>query len=289
MADEYAEAVARVGRVLAREASSPWLNPDCRSILLDHGRPTARALVYLHGITSSPRQFAELGEQFFARGYNVLIPRLPYHGYADRMTADHALLRAADFTAYASQAVDIGRGLGAHLTLVGLSVGGVLAGWCAQTRADLDLAVLIAPSFAPFGLPWSVVPVLSRLALRLPNVFVWWHPFMRARLGPACSYPRFATHALAASFLVGAALGAGRPRAGRILVVTNRRDPAVNNAATARLAQRWRQQGAAVGRYAFERELGALHDIIGSYEHGARPEVVYPVLLRLIDDAGRPV
>jgi hypothetical protein len=94
---------------------------------------------------------------------------------------------------------------------------------------------------------------------------------------------------LAASFLVGAALGGARPRAGRILVVTNRRDPAVSNAATAQVVDGWRQHGADVRCYAFERELGAVHDFIGPYQHGARTDVVYPTLLRLIDDAGRPV
>ena len=107
----------------------------------------------MHGITSSPIQFRDLGALFHARGYNVVIPRMPRHGYKDRLSHAHARLTEADFLAYVTEAVDIGRGLGEHLTLMGLSVSGVLAAWSAQTRADVDLAVPIAPAFAPNGVP----------------------------------------------------------------------------------------------------------------------------------------
>src|SRR5438270_382813 len=123
----------------------------------------------MHGITSTPVQFHDLGALFFAHGYNVFIPRMPRHGYADRLTADPARLTVAEYTAYARQTVELSRRLGDHLTLVGLSVSGVLAAWCAQTQPDLDLAVLIAPSFALHGVPLSVMPGLTWLAEQLPN------------------------------------------------------------------------------------------------------------------------
>ncbi|NJP05385.1 MAG: alpha/beta hydrolase [Chloroflexaceae bacterium] len=47
---------------------------------------------------------------------------------------------------YASESVDIARGLGRHVTIAGISVGGTIAGWAAQFRADVDCAVLIAPA-----------------------------------------------------------------------------------------------------------------------------------------------
>jgi carboxylesterase len=232
-------------------------------------------------------QFIELGAAFHARGYNVLIPRMPRHGYVDRLSRDHARLTSADFRQFASEAVDIGRGLGEHLTIAGLSVSGVLAAWCAQHRDDVDLAVLIAPAFAPFGVPTVLVPALSRLALRVPNLFVWWDPRRKARLGPACSYPRFSTHSMAQSFILSAAARRSRPAAGAVLAVTTRRDPAVNNAATRAVLRRWRAHlGVDVQDYQFGPELGPLHDIIGPYQPNARVDVVYPVLLDLIDNAG---
>jgi len=46
-------------------------------------------------------QFRALGALFHARGYNVLIPRLPRHGYRDRMSRHHGRLSRADYIACA--------------------------------------------------------------------------------------------------------------------------------------------------------------------------------------------
>ncbi|MCA1646531.1 MAG: alpha/beta hydrolase [Chloroflexi bacterium] len=247
-------------------------------------------MAFMHGITSSPVQFRELGQRIFERGYNVFIARMPRHGYADRLSPDHARVTAAEYTAYATETVDLARGLGEHLTLAGLSVSGVLTAWCAQTRADVDLAVPIAPAFAPYGLPFPLVPSLIRLAKALPNVFVWWDPRVRARLGPPCSYPRFATHGLVGSFEVGlrvyAAAESRPPAAGRILAITNPRDMAVNNAATRAVVARWRTHATArVSEYAFGSDLGPQHDIIAPYQPKQRVDYVYPILLDLIDQS----
>jgi pimeloyl-ACP methyl ester carboxylesterase len=284
----FADSLESIHAVQNREATDPKVNPDCVSILYEHGRPTPRAVVFLHGITSSPVQFQQLGRLFHERGYNVLIPRMPRHGYRDRLNKDQARITRAEFEAYAADAVAMGRGLGEHLSVVGLSVSGVLTGWCAQLRAEVDLAVLIAPSFAPFGVPLQLVPALARLARLAPNAFVWWDPRVRAGLGPPCSYPRFSTHALAESFLLGAdvyhAAVTQRPRAEHILTITNPRDPAVNNAATRAVVRRWRAHALAkVQEYQFGRDLGPIHDVIAPYQPYARIELVHPIVFDLID------
>src|SRR6266568_3903112 len=192
----YVDSADRIRDLLAREQADPRINPACYSIAFDHGHATPRAVVFLHGITSSPFQFRQLGQLFFSRGYNVLIPRMPRHGYLDRLTDDPAHLARTELEAYASNAVDAGRGLAEHLTIAGLSVGGVLAAWCAQTRADVDLAVAIASAFAPYAVPLRLVPPLARLTRTVPNLMVWWDPIRRQKVGPPCSYPRFSTHAM---------------------------------------------------------------------------------------------
>jgi len=284
----FAESVDLVRRLQAREAADPLINPECHSVLFEHADGARPAIVFLHGITSSPVQFNDLGARFHSRGYNVLIPRLPRHGYKDRLSRDHARLTPLEFIEFASEAVEIGRGLGEYLTVAGLSVSGVVAAWCAQNRVDVDLAVLIAPAFAPFGVPLGLAPALSWLTLHLPNLFIWWDPRRRARLGPACSYPRFSTHTMAQSFLLGAnvytAARRQPPATRAILAITTRRDPAVNNTATRAVLRRWRAHGAATIReYQFGPELGPLHDIIGPYQPNARVDLVYPVVLDLID------
>lgn len=286
----YADSMGRVHALRAREQADPRINPECRSTVFEHGQRVRRSLVCLHGITSSPIQFRDLGMLFHSRGYNVVIPRMPRHGYTDRLTHDQAKLTVAEYTAYASEAVDMGRGLAEHLTVMGLSVSGVLAAWCAQTRADVDLAMPIAPAFAPYGVGPQLVPALTRTLRLLPNLFVPWDVRNRGSSAPGCGYPRFSTRAMAESFRLG--LGVIKaatqhpPAAGSILIVTNARDMAVNNAATSSVVAQWRKHASPkVREYTFGSELGSLHDIIGPYQPEARVEYVYPILFDLVDSS----
>jgi dienelactone hydrolase len=288
-ATTYAESTQRIQALRAREAGNARLNPECASIFMDHGQRVRRSIVCMHGITSSPVQFRDLGALFFARGYNVVIPRMPYHGYRDRLTHAHARLTVADYQAYVSEAVELGRGLGEHLTVAGLSVSGVLTAWSAQTRADLDLAVPIAPAFAPSGVPPRLIPALIQLMRRLPNLFVSWDLRKPVPQAPGCSYPRFSTHALAEAFRLGAdvlkAATRTPPATKSILVVTNPGDRAVNDPATRSVARQWRAHSANVREYVFGPALHNLHDIIGPYQPNARVDYVYPILFDLIDSS----
>jgi pimeloyl-ACP methyl ester carboxylesterase len=288
----FSAARERILALQQQECADPRINPACGTILLEHGRATARAVVFLHGITASPVQFRQLGELFHERGYNVLIPRLPAHGYRDRLSREHGDLTQADYVAFAQQAITHGRGLGEHLTIAGLSVSGVLAAWSAQFADGVDAAVLIAPAFGPLGVPVPAIRFLSRVALRLPNYFIWWDPRKRERLGPECSLPRFATHAMAESFLLGCNVFTSAqqhpPRASTILSIINSRDPAVNNNATRAIMRAWRRHGnVRVGEYRFGRTLGPLHDVIAPYQPNARTDRVYPKIFELIDSAQR--
>jgi alpha-beta hydrolase superfamily lysophospholipase len=286
----YDQAMQGVRALQAREAADPRINPDCGSIVFEHGERVRRAIVCMHGITSSPVQFRDLGALFYSRGYNVLIPRMPHHGYRDRLSHDHARLTVAEYQAYVTEAVALGQGLGEHLTLAGLSVSGVLAAWCAQTRPDIDLAVPIAPAFAPYGLPRALIPGLIRMLLALPNVFVAWDFRRPEPLAPGCSYPRFSSRALAQAFLLGTdvldAATRQPPAARSILVVTNPGDRAVNEPATRAVLDQWRRHAAGkVREYVFGPELTGLHDIIGPYQPHARVDYVYPILFDLIDSS----
>ncbi len=284
----YPDSMQRMRALLAREHADARINPGCSSIVFEHGQRTPRSIVCLHGITSSPVQFAELGAQFHSRGYNVVIPRMPHHGYRNRLTHAQAELTVSDYAAHVDEAIALGRGLGEHLTVIGLSVGGVLAAWCAQTRPDVDLTVPIAPSFAPRGLPLRMLRALTWTLRWLPNLFVPWdyrHPDPQTT---GCAYPRFSTHALAESFRLGLEVlqAASRqpPAAGSILVVTTAGDMAVNNATTRTVVRRWRKHASTrVREHVFGPELGAMHDIIGPYQPDARVEYVYPILLDLVE------
>ena len=56
-----------------------------------------------------------------------------------------ASLTSEGLIAYGNEAVDVATGLGDKVTVLGLSGGGAVAAYLAQSRADIDLAVPVAP------------------------------------------------------------------------------------------------------------------------------------------------
>ncbi len=280
----HAEALARVREIQAAEQA---LNPVCGYRLLDQGRRTERAIVLLHGFTSCPRMYEQLAAELQKQGANILIPRLPLHGLADRMTRELSHLEAAGMASTASDALEIAAGLGEKVTVAGLSLGGVLAGWLAQFRPGVDRAVLIAPLFGAPVVPEWFSDSLGFVADHMPNVFVWWDSKAKANTtGPPYAYPRFPTHAygemLRLGFEVKSTARPEPPGASEIRVVVNLADPAVNNVATFRLVDAWQRHGARVKTYEFPRELGLGHDLISPEQPYARTAELYPALIRWI-------
>lgn len=65
-------------------------------------------------------------------------------------------------------------------------------------------------------------------------------------------------------------------------VVTNKRDPAVSNHVTARVASVWRERRPkAIAEYQFT-DLPTNHDIIDPQNLVPRTDIVYPVLLQFV-------
>ena len=283
----YNEAV-RIAKTL-QDLDGPNVNPLCHTRLYSHGRRVERSLVLLHGFTNCPQQFDALGRHFFDRGWNVLIPRYPRHGYTDRLNTSIAELRAEHLVAVATRATEAGAGLGESLTVAGLSLGGILCGLMAQTRTGLDRAVLIAPMLGLKPLPGPVMNGVSRLAGRAPNFYVWWDNRLRERAGPPYGYPRFATHAYAALFECGRLLveqaRTTAPQARSIAVVTNAAEPRLDNRFTYRLIRSWRDHGADVETFEFSATEHLPHDLIDPGNVAQRTDFVYPVVSRLIEGA----
>jgi pimeloyl-ACP methyl ester carboxylesterase len=143
-ARNYGEALSRFQKI--QRSEGPELNPVCLSILLTHGKRTKRAVVFFHGLTNCPEQFRKLGRTFYELGYNVLIPRLPRHGVADRKPENLTPLRAEELRDCADTSVDIASGLGEKVYVAGLSAGGTMAAWVAQNRSEVARVLLIAPA-----------------------------------------------------------------------------------------------------------------------------------------------
>src|SRR6266853_4334843 len=178
--DPYQAGIEIAGSFQALDG--PNVNPVCGTRVYVHGQRTKRSLVLLHGFTNCPQQFDALGKSFYELGWNVLIPRYPRHGYSDRLTTSIAELRADMLIALANRSAEAGTGLGERLTVAGLSLGGILTGYLAQTRDEIERGVLIAPMFGLKPIPGPALAALARTANLLPNFYIWWNAKAKDRI-----------------------------------------------------------------------------------------------------------
>jgi alpha-beta hydrolase superfamily lysophospholipase len=280
----YEEAVQRIDTLQADHVSA--MNPDCLTEFMTHGQKVQNVIVLVHGYTSCPAQFKELGEQFYDLGYNVLIVPLPHHGLADRMTDEQSQLTADELAIYADEVVDIAQGLGDRVTVMGFSCGGIVTAWVAQNRSDVDTAVIISPAFGFKQIPTPVTAPVMNMVLVLPNSFEWWDPTLQAEAGPIHAYPRYSKHTLAQIMRLGFAVQIkarqGAPAANRLIVVTNANDTSVNNLLTSQVVTVWQEHGANITTYEFPVRLGLGHDLIDPVQPDQRIDIVYPQLIELI-------
>jgi pimeloyl-ACP methyl ester carboxylesterase len=285
-APDYASAVRIVDSLRAAETND--IASECGTRLMTHGGPTHRVIVLFHGLTNCPQQFDSLGRMSFARGANVLIPRLPHHGLADRMTEDLARMNAPELRAFADRVLDAAHGLGDSVTVAGLSVGGTLVMWAAQYRPDVDRAVLIAPMIGIAAARGRRTPIVARLATDLPNLFMWWDPRKRENLpGPQHVYPRFSSRSIASALDLGwTTLSDARrapPHCRSLAVITVGGDMAVDNQLNRGLVAAWRKVGKrTVETYEFPVALHLNHDVVDPEQIGGNPAITYPVLTRFI-------
>lgn len=286
-AQNYAEAATRLQALQAKDEGLA-LFPGCESQVLTHGHQVERAVVLLHGYRNCPSQLQQLGLIFYQQGYNVIIPRMPHHGLADVLTTAHAGLTADELAAHATEAIDIAQGLGEQVTIVGISTGGILTGWAAQNRADVERAVLIDPVFGLYAIPAPLTTPATNLFNLLPNFFLWQDEKLQAKVpNPPQVYPQNSTWAISQILRLGFAVrnqaGQTPPLAGAILVVTNANDDAVDNAVTADVVAQWREHGFTnLQTYEFEANLRLDHDLLDPAHPKQQVDLVYPVLLDLM-------
>ena len=278
-AASYGAAIARVER--QQRADERVAAAAGRTLLLTHGGRTARVDILLHGFTDSPNQFAALADSLYQEGDNVYVPRLPHHAERGGDARALAGLKAVELRQTADSAVDVAVALGDTITVVGLSVGGTMAGWMAQHRSEVYRVVMIAPAFEAGRVPSRLAGYLINLTERLPNV---------TRRSPPDTTrpdrnPGFATHALAEVLRLGAAVRSAadrtRPKARELTLLLNDRDHTVKSAAALRLARVWESRGATVSVYTFPASLGLPHNVLDGRESMGQPQIVYPALVAL--------
>ncbi len=247
----------------ARDDAERKVAPDLRS-QVHCGLPGAGAIVLLHGLTASPPAWRGVAAELIARGRTVVVPRLLFHGYANRMTRALRHLRPTALVDDVRAIVDRVALLGETVTLVGHSLGATLAIDAALREPPIARIVPIAPFMGIAGVPLELHPLLLGAMEGASDVFLWWDPTLRERLQPAHGYPRYPLRALATGISIADAARASAhrpPHARAIDLVLNERESSVNNRTALRLARGWRRAGASVGVHHL-RGLGWSHDII---------------------------
>jgi esterase/lipase len=281
-AESYDEALRRFEVLQAGEQAK--VTEVNSSRLMTHGEQTDKVYVLIHGWTNSPRQFVELGELLFERGHNVLILRLPHHGFPSGSVGELRNVTPENLSAYGDQTVDVAAGLGEQVEIIGLSVGGAVTSWIAQNRPDVTRVMLISPLFGLDHLPAFVDYFLMNLFSRAPNINL---------IDPEEPYREHvyrgqSTSGVAQAMRFGESIfkqaNSSSPAVTNILVVTNANDSTVDNSHTDELVDIWETSGAAILRYVFPAVLGLPHDSIDVSEPGTDTDLVYAQILELLGE-----
>ena len=282
----YDSAVALV--VQRQAADDSVVASGGRTILLVHGARTRRVFVLLHGFTDSPEQFQSLGTRLFAGGDNVYIPRLPHH--AERVAPVRTLgrVRAAELASFGDSVVDVARGLGDTVIVAGLSAGGAIAGHLAQTRPEVQRAVLLAPAIGAGLVSEDNNRVLIELAGRLPEV--------TRTNKPDSTRPDYrqgiTTRGLAEVLRLGQTVREravdDAPSAPEMVFLLNELDHTVSEEASLALAQSWVDHGARVRVYRFPSALKLPHNLMEIPQRGGNPDIVLPVVEALVTNTPPP-
>jgi carboxylesterase len=144
--------------------SAPLLEVDSRPFDLGPRKARAGVLV-LHGLTGTPYEVRPLGEALARAGMRALGPALPGHNQTPELLAR---VRHGEWLASARQALETLRQTHAHVAVVGLSLGGLLALTLASEGHVDALAVVATPLRLRVRAP--LLPLLPALRRVVPYV-----------------------------------------------------------------------------------------------------------------------
>ncbi len=267
------------------------IDTQCSTKAYNHGKQTEKAILLYHGFTNCPAQYSILADQLFQMGYNVYVPRLPYHGYADKMTTDLEKTTAGGLAEFSKQTVSEVSGLGQKISVYGISGGGNIAMYSFYNSNLISKAVISSPFLVPNGYPSSSQKFVSNTLNVLPSMFIWWDDEVKDQrtTGPLYAYPRFSTKALAAfvglgdnikSDLEKADYGSSKFKNRSIFFYTVEADPAINNETVKRYSDQFSKlSGLQVNRQEFTAATGLGHDVIDPNQAYADTDFVYPMII----------
>jgi esterase/lipase len=288
---DFQVAINRIETLQSRERAD--LHPLGHTRLLSHGRKTATVVLWFHGYSSAPQQFVPLGEKCFDLGMNVYIPRAPHHGINDRLTEETRKLTEEELKAWAEESLQFARALGEKVVVGGLSMGGAITAWLAQIHPEIDLAIVIAPAIAYRVIPSALLPIVIPVIGWLPDRKHWWDGTLKEKMeGADYNYAWVSMHGLAIFPRMGMEIRKLNhkipPAAKEIWMVINDHDADVDGVYVQKVAEEWKaKKPGAIHVYHFPNELGIVHDCISVEQPKQRVDIVYPVLMDIINGRGK--
>jgi pimeloyl-ACP methyl ester carboxylesterase len=279
----YADSVRAIRAVIAQDTADTTLIHDALPRLYEHGAPVENAVILFHGFTNCPQQFDLLARQFYARGCNVYVPRIPRHGQQDRLSTTLADLTIEELGKSTLEAFAFARGLGRRVSSVGLSLGGSMSLWLAQAM-PIDRAIAVSPFLMPIGIPRGVGTLAMHTLYTIPSMYWWWDPRVKQNCLPVYAYPGFPTHGLAEVTFFGDKLFAyahAKPLGRDCILVTNANESAVNNSVSRDLLALWKTGGAKVSEVVLSGLGPPRHDIIDPTTFPQGVHLVYPRLIEM--------
>lgn len=262
---------------------------NCRTQFLSHGDITERAIILFHGYTSCPKQFEELGNMLFEKGYNVLIPRMPEHGLKDTMTTRFDSVDAKKLILFTNEIIDIAEGMGNKLDIIGISGGAVLTSWAIQNREHINTALIISPIMRYRSIPESFALPAARFATLIPHYYIWWDANKQEyRDGPDYGYARFSVRSLGQFFYIASAVqkqSENTPlKAKKVVFITNQNDSFGASKIPDTLYRNWKKSKTKVQSYEFDAQYELNHDLIDPNQPNAHTDIVYPKLINFLDE-----
>ncbi len=265
--------------------SESLLGVSYPTLIMDHGEPREKVIVLFHGYTSSPKQFEELGISFFRLGFNVYIPRMPWHGLEDELNIEISQLDPNHLKAHAQNSLRIAQGLGDKITVLGLSGGAVIAAWLGFQQNSIKQILLVSPALGVHPIPSTLYKSAPTLLRRLPNFFLWWNEQHKKDI--AHCYPRMSTHGLSAFLKLASEIFESPPPSEgnkSFSLITNAADQKVDNAIALKIWNRWKNQSnLSFKHYEFMKSFALPHDLIDPQSIQFEKERVYRQIFKMLN------
>jgi len=72
-------------------------------------------------------------------------------------------------------------------------------------------------------------------------------------------------------------------RAGSVVLVTSDNDNTISNPLARKVLARWKGHGSDAEEFVINKKYGLPHDVIDPYQNGSNPELIYPMMIDLIE------